>query len=352
MVVKLHNFRLMLLIIIVPILFSCATTQQKQREAQSCQQTFRATWESVAIAAGETAEPSLENSKLYLMQAAGGSFTMALASTDTKTEAQGTAQEQKCKELQANINTTLKETVEAGCKPTLEQISNLMNNPISNLVLLQTQNDLMAIQGDHTGGTRYVDRFQFIPTFPLSISKDLNLISRTVFSFLSVPVNKKVGNLFGASPGDIVSDPSLLRFAPDPWGRTNGFGDLTYIGLIAPKKSPKVFGGNLLYAAGPTFIFPTASQDVLGQGKYQVGPAALLAWIGEKWRLGLFPMQWWSYGGDTSRKATNQFNLQYFIYYAPNPLWYTMYAKVMPRVLDVMRSVGRSRIKSSIHEGH
>ncbi len=36
--------------------------------------------------------------------------------------------------------------------------------------------------------------------------------------------------------------------------------------------------------------------------------------------------------------------------YAPNPLWYTMYAKVMPKVLDVMRSAGRSRTKSRIEE--
>ncbi len=38
--------------------------------------------------------------------------------------------------------------------------------------------------------------------------------------------------------------------------------------------------------------------------------------------------------------------------YAPNPLWYAMYTRVMPRVLDVMRSFGRSRTKSKIHEEH
>ena len=36
--------------------------------------------------------------------------------------------------------------------------------------------------------------------------------------------------------------------------------------------------------------------------------------------------------------------------YAPNLLWYGMYAKVMPKVLNVMRSVGRSRAKAIIHE--
>ena len=34
MVDKLHNFRLMLLIIFIPVLFSCASTQQKQEESR------------------------------------------------------------------------------------------------------------------------------------------------------------------------------------------------------------------------------------------------------------------------------------------------------------------------------
>jgi tetratricopeptide (TPR) repeat protein len=37
MVDKLHNFRPMLLIIVIPILFSCATTQQKQVESKDAQ---------------------------------------------------------------------------------------------------------------------------------------------------------------------------------------------------------------------------------------------------------------------------------------------------------------------------
>ncbi len=40
MVVNLHNFRSMLLIIIIPILFSCATTQQKQVEARDAEFYF------------------------------------------------------------------------------------------------------------------------------------------------------------------------------------------------------------------------------------------------------------------------------------------------------------------------
>ncbi|MBV6394871.1 MAG: Lipid II:glycine glycyltransferase [Anaerolineales bacterium] len=34
--------------------------------------------------------------------------------------------------------------------------------------------------------------------------------------------------------------------------------------------------------------------------------------------------------------------------YAPNPFWYRMYSDIMPRVLDVMRSRGRSKTKQSL----
>jgi peptidoglycan pentaglycine glycine transferase (the first glycine) len=36
--------------------------------------------------------------------------------------------------------------------------------------------------------------------------------------------------------------------------------------------------------------------------------------------------------------------------YAPNPLWYTMYAKVMPKVLDVMRSRGKARVQQGLKD--
>jgi lipid II:glycine glycyltransferase (peptidoglycan interpeptide bridge formation enzyme) len=34
--------------------------------------------------------------------------------------------------------------------------------------------------------------------------------------------------------------------------------------------------------------------------------------------------------------------------FAPNPLWYRMYSEFIPRVLDVMRSRGRTRTKQNL----
>jgi lipid II:glycine glycyltransferase (peptidoglycan interpeptide bridge formation enzyme) len=33
--------------------------------------------------------------------------------------------------------------------------------------------------------------------------------------------------------------------------------------------------------------------------------------------------------------------------FAPNPLWYALYAKVMPKVLDMMRSAGKARVRQN-----
>ena len=34
--------------------------------------------------------------------------------------------------------------------------------------------------------------------------------------------------------------------------------------------------------------------------------------------------------------------------FAPNPLWYKMYAEIIPRVLDVMRSRGRAKTRQNL----
>jgi hypothetical protein len=42
----------------------------------------------------------------------------------------------------------------------------------------------------------------------------------------------------------------------------------------------------VLWGVGPTFVFPTASDDALGQGKCQVGPAAVGLYLGKQWIFG------------------------------------------------------------------
>lgn len=231
---------------------------------------------------------------------------------DQQTQAQA---KDRCAELTGRVDIDLKEVVRAGCQPSQAQIAKIMDNPVGNLVIVSNQFNWIQLKGSGFEGSRDAYVYKLTPTFPIPVGQSWNLINRPIFPVVSVPVKKEVGRLFGMSAEQVMHQPSLLSTVRDPFGRTTGFGDITYVGLLSPKKPDKVGEGIFVWGVGPTFIFPTANEDVLGQGKYQAGPAAVAAYIGKKWAFGLFPQHWWSYAGDGNRDSTSSSNIQYFIYY-------------------------------------
>ena len=84
--------------------------------------------------------------------------------------------------------------------------------------------------------------------------------------------------------------------------RTAGFGD-TVLAFALPRS---LLGGRLMVGAGPTFIFPTASKDLLSQDTWQVGPDAGAALLGKNFIAYAFVQQWFKVGGDGG--DTNQMN--------------------------------------------
>jgi len=137
---------------------------------------------------------------------------------------------------------------------------------------------------------------QFQPVLPLALTDDWNLITRPVFQVMnSTPYVSESGNLH----------------------RVTGFGDTILATLLSP--SPKLAGPWLL-GAGPSFIFPSASNSRLGQNKWQIGPAGVFGYLGEKWLIGVFPQQWLSVGGPGLR-TLSQMNIQYFFVYLPGHGW-------------------------------
>ena len=84
--------------------------------------------------------------------------------------------------------------------------------------------------------------------------------------------------------------------------RTAGFGD-TVLAFALPRS---FFGGRLMVGAGPTFIFPTASTDLLSQDTWQMGPDAGAALLGKNFIAYAFVQQWFKVGGDG--QDTNQMN--------------------------------------------
>ena len=91
--------------------------------------------------------------------------------------------------------------------------------------------------------------------------------------------------------------------------RTTGFGD-TVLAFALPRP---LLGGRLMVAAGPTFIFPTASTDLLSQHTWQVGPDAGAVLLGKHFITYAFAQQWFKIAGDgpDTNQMSGTFNFTY-----------------------------------------
>jgi hypothetical protein len=180
----------------------------------------------------------------------------------------------------------------------LEELNKELSNPVSSVwsISFQQNNYLLEIDGkkDH-----WNSNLNFQPVLPVALTKNWNLITRPVVT------------LFNSSPHPNPHNPAEIK-------RTTGFGDTVFMEMLAP--TPKLVGKWLL-GVGPTFIFPTASSDFTGQGKWQAGPAAVVGYLSEKWIVGAFVQNWTSFGGSGNRPNTNQMNLQPFVAYFLSGGW-------------------------------
>ena len=91
--------------------------------------------------------------------------------------------------------------------------------------------------------------------------------------------------------------------------RTAGFGD-TVLAFSLPRP---LFGGRLMVGAGPTFIFPTASNGSASQHTWQVGPDAGAVLLGNHFISYGFVQQWFKIGGDgpDTNQMSGTFNFTY-----------------------------------------
>jgi hypothetical protein len=101
-----------------------------------------------------------------------------------------------------------------------------------------------------------------------------------------------------------------------PSGLT-GFGDLRFVDIAVLDA-----GHQVLWGVGPTFVFPTASQRTTGQGKWQAGPAAAVAFAPERWLVGVLAQNPISFAGDPTRAGVNALILQPFLTYQLDHGWF------------------------------
>jgi hypothetical protein len=173
------------------------------------------------------------------------------------------------------------------------EVSKQASNPLASLWLLQFQqnNNWNGMPLNH--GDRVQSNLQFQPLVSVKLTGDWNLFSRPVLQ------------LFNSAP---YLGPAGQQ------QRVTGVGDTALAFAVSP--GPALVGHWLL-AAGPTFIFPTASESSLGQHKWQFGPTAAVGYVGRHFITYAFAQQWFGIAG--SGRKTNQMNTYYsFVYVFSN----------------------------------
>ena len=122
---------------------------------------------------------------------------------------------------------------------------------------------------------------------PTSISENWNVITRVI-----IPISSQ-NDRFGNS------------------GHQFGLGDTTPSFFFSPKAPT---AGGWIWGAGPVFLLPTATDDLLGTGKYGIGPTAVvLKQTAGGWTYGALVNHIWSVGGLSSRPDVSSTFLQPFV---------------------------------------
>ena len=177
----------------------------------------------------------------------------------------------------------------------LDAIAEALDNPLSQLWSLAFQDNIALVGSNVLDEKKTANVLSFQPILPIPLNEDIMFFARPVFNMITIP----------------SYDPTEPDFFD---GSDTGFGDIILGMGIGPQKTE-----GLLYGLGASFIFPTASNDLIGSGKWQVGPAGILFYLDKKFLIGTLIQQWWSFAGDEARAATNHASfLCYFIYNLKN----------------------------------
>ena len=127
-------------------------------------------------------------------------------------------------------------------------------NPLASVWLMQMQQNTTWIGMPVNGGNRVQSNLQFQPLISVKLSEDWSLVTRPVLQLFTA-------RLRSSTKAGRRSRDRIRRYS------------------VAFALSPGLeLVGNWLLAAGPTFIFPTATDSRIGQNTWQVGPAAAIGY--------------------------------------------------------------------------
>jgi len=162
------------------------------------------------------------------------------------------------------------------------ELAKKLQNPVASLISVPIQNNWdFGIGPAHA----MKNTANIQPVVPVSISKDWNLIIRTI-----MPV------IYAESPVAGGGDKA-------------GLGDITQSFFLSPKAPV----GGWIIGAGPVGFYPAATEDTLGAGKWGAGPTIVALQQRHGFTYGILANQIWSFAGHSDRQRVNALYLQPFL---------------------------------------
>ena len=80
-----------------------------------------------------------------------------------------------------------------------------------------------------------------------------------------------------------------------------GLGDIAIIGFFSPERL-----GKYIWGVGPVISFPTATDKVLGSGKWSAGPSIVLVAQRQRWLAAIIAFSICSFAGDSDQANVNR----------------------------------------------
>lgn len=171
-----------------------------------------------------------------------------------------------------------------------EALLKASQNPVADLISVPIQNNINFGIAPY-GRVQNVISLQ--PVIPLNLGENWMLITRIIQPIVWQPYpDQTTGGVFG-------------------------LGDMNPTFFLAPKNP-----GALIWGVGPAVVIPTATSQMLGQGKLGLGPSAVVLAQPGAWTVGALVSNVWSVAGSGGRPPVNRMALQYFVVYNLPHDWY------------------------------
>ena len=229
----------------------------------------------------------------------------AVAETAPQTQSETQAPSADKPSTQKPSAPTAKPRKEIAGGKTAQEIANEANNPAAPVALIQFRDILLpnavapGLVPGISGANGTINALQMQPVLPIGPFK----------SFPYVQLMKITMPL-------LITIPSGGTAYPEQFG-VAGVGDLQVFDLLTIKESWGRWG------FGPALVFPTASANPLGNGKYQAGPAFALIYTGIKnLTVGAVVQNPISYAGSPNRPNINNMLITPTLTFNLNDGWF------------------------------